>query len=773
MTTIQKFTRKQSSNTTFRTKRRLLTSFTTIVAICCLAQLTSASARTVGETPSTAGTIRLSYADVATVASKAGFRSWGLVMAVAIAQAESSRYVNVVNRNPSPPTDDLGLWQINDYYHSNSTGHASGSELYDADHLYNLNLYTASSVEAYNAAAAFAISSSGSSWTQWATFYNFDSTNHYADSNFAGYGAYKSYVADARYWASLADSSVLTGAGDNLKATQGVNVRNNPGGGTTGLPARVAGDVGVVLSGPSALTQVAGLGPWYIWWQIRWSDGEVGWSIENNLSKTGGSAPADLALQSITVTHGTYRPGDPVFIPEFIVKNVGGSASATYTVSFYLSTDTSITATDNYLGTTSSPLPGIAGGSSDSYNTTVVVPSTLASRDYYLGAIINLTDANAGNNTNYDPIAITVSTTQTRVIGLSGNLAFGNVSVGSSAQRTLTISNTGNSILTVSSLSYPAGFSGSFSGTIAANSSRDVTVTFSPGAAAGYGGTITVNSDKTSGTNTISCSGTGSTTSSVKDDFDSDGRTDFIIQDSNGFGYIFYMNGQGDQLSGHWLNYARTFGDWKIVGTGDFNSDGKADIIIQDSSGFGYIFYMNGQGDQLSGHWLNYAKTFGDWKIVGTGDFNSDGKTDIIIQQDGTGLAYIFYMNGQGDQLGGHWLNNAQTFGDWRIAGTGDFNSDGKTDIIIQQASTGLAYIFYMNGQGDQLSGHWLNYAKTFGDWNIVNTGDFNSDGKTDIIIQQASTGLAYIFYMNGQGDQLSGHWLNYARTFGDWKIRP
>jgi hypothetical protein len=126
------------------------------------------------------------------------------------------------------------------------------------------------------------------------------------------------------------------------------------------------------------------------------------------------------------------------------------------------------------------------------------------------------------------------------------------------------------------------------------------------------------------------------------------------------------MNGQGDQLSGHWLNYHQTFGDWKIVGTGDFNSDGKTDIIIQDSTGLAYIFYMNGQGDQLSGHWLNYHQTFGDWKIVGTGDFNSDGKTDIIIQ-DSTGLGYIFYMNGQGDQLDGHWLNYHQTFGDWKI----------------------------------------------------------------------------------------------------------
>lgn len=100
-------------------------------------------------------------------------------------------------------------------------------------------------------------------------------------------------------------------------------------------------------------------------------------------------------------------------------------------------------------------------------------------------------------------------TTATKTIRLGGDLAFGDVTVGSSATRTLTIYNDGNSTLTVSSISYPSGFSGSWSGTIAAGASRDVTVTFAPAAAQNYSGSLTVNSDKTSGTNTRAVSGTG------------------------------------------------------------------------------------------------------------------------------------------------------------------------------------------------------------------------------------------------------------------------
>jgi hypothetical protein len=97
----------------------------------------------------------------------------------------------------------------------------------------------------------------------------------------------------------------------------------------------------------------------------------------------------------------------------------------------------------------------------------------------------------------------------TRIIGLSGNLAAGNVTTGTTATATLTVGNSGNTPLTVSSISYPSGFSGAWSGTVAAGGSQNVTVTFAPTASMGYGGTVTVNADQTTGTNTVAASGTG------------------------------------------------------------------------------------------------------------------------------------------------------------------------------------------------------------------------------------------------------------------------
>ena len=110
---------------------------------------------------------------------------------------------------------------------------------------------------------------------------------------------------------------------------------------------------------------------------------------------------------------------------------------------------------------------------------------------------------------------------RTKVVTLGGNLSFGNVTDGKKATAILTISNNGNSALNVSGISYPYGFSGNWTGTIPPGGTKNVTVTFAPGArgpvgvdtilraGGSYGGTVTVNSDANNAPNMIGISGTG------------------------------------------------------------------------------------------------------------------------------------------------------------------------------------------------------------------------------------------------------------------------
>jgi hypothetical protein len=95
-------------------------------------------------------------------------------------------------------------------------------------------------------------------------------------------------------------------------------------------------------------------------------------------------------------------------------------------------------------------------------------------------------------------------------MSVAGKLDFGDEVVGRTVTATMTITNSGTATLTVSGMTVPLGFTSSWtSGTIAAGGSQSVTIGFAPTAPGLYGGTLTVNGDQTSGTNTISMSGIG------------------------------------------------------------------------------------------------------------------------------------------------------------------------------------------------------------------------------------------------------------------------
>lgn len=114
---------------------------------------------------------------------------------------------------------------------------------------------------------------------------------------------------------------------------------------------------------------------------------------------------------------------------------------------------------------------------------------------------------------------VTVSNTLTRIITLGGDMAFGPVAVGSSLSKTLLVANTGNSPLTLTGIELPAGFSGSAEGEVAPGSFRNITLTFTPTAAADYSGTLRISSDATEGTSTRAISGTGTPPPPVNDSF--------------------------------------------------------------------------------------------------------------------------------------------------------------------------------------------------------------------------------------------------------------
>jgi fructose-specific phosphotransferase system IIC component len=85
--------------------------------------------------------------------------------------------------------------------------------------------------------------------------------------------------------------------------------------------------------------------------------------------------------------------------------------------------------------------------------------------------------------------------------------------------------------------------------------------------------------------------------------------------------------------------------------------------------------------------------------IAGTGDFNADGQTDILWQNTATGQRALWLMNGINSGFTPASIVDVGLVPtDWVIAGTGDFNADGQTDILWQNTATGQRALWLMNG---------------------------------------------------------------------------
>ncbi len=137
-------------------------------------------------------------------------------------------------------------------------------------------------------------------------------------------------------------------------------------------------------------------------------------------------------------------------------------------------------------------------------------PTVLVDRDFYNRA--PQTGEYAFGYTEYTyPHPVIGGATATKVIVIAGNVTFGNVIIGNTATNPITISNTGDTTLTVTNVtSSNAKFTKNYtSGTIAPGASQAVNVTYTPTTETTDTFTLTVTSDATGGTPTISGSGTG------------------------------------------------------------------------------------------------------------------------------------------------------------------------------------------------------------------------------------------------------------------------
>ena len=204
--------------------------------------------------------------------------------------------------------------------------------------------------------------------------------------------------------------------------------------------------------------------------------------------------------------------------------------------------------------------------------------------------------------------------------------------------------------------------------------------------------------------------------------------------------------------------------NWKLAGTGDFNRDGKIDIVWSNvDTAHNCVWYMDGTAFADYGRLPDGSTT--DWVLGGVGDFDRDGQPDLIWHNEVDGRNGVWYLAGV--QLKGIDIMTTGANVNWKLCGTGDFNNDGQVDLVWRNTNDGRNAVWYMDGV-ELSSVGWLDTVANL-DWKLRGTGDFDGNGKTDLIWTNISDDRNCIWHLDGV--TLIGVEFLTTVTDTDWRI--
>jgi serralysin len=242
-------------------------------------------------------------------------------------------------------------------------------------------------------------------------------------------------------------------------------------------------------------------------------------------------------------------------------------------------------------------------------------------------------------------------------------------------------------------------------------------------------------------------------------DFNGDGSTDALWRSTSGVLADWSMSGSVIASSAE-LTFSgavvRPDASFNVAGAGDFNGDGKSDVLWRSTSGVLADWTMSGSIITSSAE-LTYNGTVtrpdASFSVAGVGDFNGDGKSDILWRST-SGVLADWTMNGSVITDSGELKSNgvaARPDASFSIAGVGDFNGDSRSDILWRGAS-GTVIEWLMNGSAIGSSGVITSNGAAVSvgvSWHVVEIGDFNRDGSSDILWRNDNGALAE-WLMNG-----------------------
>jgi hypothetical protein len=245
-------------------------------------------------------------------------------------------------------------------------------------------------------------------------------------------------------------------------------------------------------------------------------------------------------------------------------------------------------------------------------------------------------------------------------------------------------------------------------------------------------------------------------------DFDGDGKDDLVARvQENGAVFVALSTGSSFVQGSSWQYYWSTKVNWVDVLVGDFNGDHKADLVARvKENGAVFVSLSTGSAFAQQTSWQYYWSTKVDWVDVRVADFNGDGISDLVARVKQNGAVFVSLSTGSTFEQQTSWQYYWSTKATWVDVQVGDFNGDGKADLVARVKENGAVFVSLSTGSGFVNQSLWDLWS-TQVNWDDVRVGDFNGDGKADLVGRQDETGDLYVSTSGGDHftQTLWGNW--------------